>query len=336
MSSPLPQTQSRESHKDGSGHAAPVATSKSSSPPTTSQQAELGAAQTSPHLFQHAYQNPSSATGSLPVRRRSDGRTRTPKLLFEARDACCQGSSLFLRTVHAGTALRDAVECVLGCLYGDDRSEPPTRSVTLILRSMPGVAYTTGKDIDDDHKEIHLSTDYIENISEARQADEILGVLVHEMVHCWQWNAHGTAPGGLIEGIADWVRLRAGFAPPHWKRQADGDWDAGYQHTGYFLDYLEKRFGKDTVRRINSHLRRRRYVEEVFWRQLLGEDVGQLWKEYGEWLKHDKDQKSEGEQGQSCTENQRQENCQDRFDQTSGDEEEPVMIEREEAQLSTD
>lgn len=45
--------------------------------------------------------------------------------------------------------------------------------------------------------------------------------MVHEMVHCWQRNAHGTAPGGLIEGIADWVRLKAGLVPPHWKREAD-------------------------------------------------------------------------------------------------------------------
>lgn len=38
-----------------------------------------------------------------------------------------------------------------------------------------------------------------------------MGVCVHEMVHCWQWNAKGTCPGGLIEGIADYVRLRSGL-----------------------------------------------------------------------------------------------------------------------------
>ena len=45
-----------------------------------------------------------------------------------------------------------------------------------------------------------------------------------------------TCPGGLIEGIADWVRLRAGLGAKHWKQEADGKWDAGYQHTGYFLE----------------------------------------------------------------------------------------------------
>jgi hypothetical protein len=29
-----------------------------------------------------------------------------------------------------------------------------------------------------------------------------MGVLVHEIVHCYQYDAKGTCPGGLIEGIA--------------------------------------------------------------------------------------------------------------------------------------
>ena len=63
---------------------------------------------------------------------------------------------------------------------------------------MRGVAYTTG---DHHNKEIHFSLDYIKD-SANRSRDEILGVLVHEVVHCYQYNAKGTCPGGLIEGIA--------------------------------------------------------------------------------------------------------------------------------------
>ena len=47
---------------------------------------------------------------------------------------------------------------------------------------MGGVAYTTGSEIDDEHKEIHFSTDYIGGISPERVQDEILGVVRHEMV----------------------------------------------------------------------------------------------------------------------------------------------------------
>lgn len=99
-----------------------------------------------------------------------------------------------------------------------------------------------------------------------------------------QHNGHNTSPGGLIEGVADFVRLRAGLAPPHWRRRDDASrWDAGYQHTAYFLDWLEdkRRFGPGTVRRLNEKLRTaERYVEAAFWPELLGRDVADLWREY--------------------------------------------------------
>jgi hypothetical protein len=153
---------------------------------------------------------------------------------------------------------------------------------------MDGVAYTTGSDLDSDHKEIHFSVDYIHRaITASRKAKEIMGVLTHEMVHCYQYNAYGTCPGGLIEGIADWVRLNANLSPPHWKKEATGEWDAGYQHTGYFLEYLEKRYGEGTIRRMNEKLRIERYEEKKFWTELVGRQVEQLWGDYGEVVKEE-------------------------------------------------
>ena len=64
---------------------------------------------------------------------------------------------------------------------------------------MPGVAHTFGSDI---YKEIHFSLDHIRN-SAPRARDEILGVLTHEVVHCFQFTGQGApCPGGLGEGIA--------------------------------------------------------------------------------------------------------------------------------------
>lgn len=150
---------------------------------------------------------------------------------------------------------------------------------------MDGVAYTTGSELDSDHKEIHFSLDYIhDNISFSRTAHEIMGVLTHEMVHCYQYDAFGTCPGGLVEGIADWVRLNSDLSPPHWKKEAGDKWDAGYQHTGYFLDYLEKRFGDGLVRRINEKLRIEKYQEKRFWTEICGRPVEQLWADYQDVL----------------------------------------------------
>ena len=168
--------------------------------------------------------------------------------------------------------------------------------MTVILEPLGGVAYTTGTQLDDDHKEIHFSLDYINQISEDRKVKEIQGVLVHEMVHCWQWNAKGTCPGGLIEGIADYVRLRAGLDPPHWKRPTKGKdedasahrWDAGYEKTGFFLDWLEDEHGEGSVRSINASLRDNKYDEKKFWNTLFGEDIEGLWKRYFDtWKKED-------------------------------------------------
>lgn len=150
---------------------------------------------------------------------------------------------------------------------------------------MDGIAHTTGTRT---HKEIHLSLDYVLQ-ARARAADEIAGVLVHEAVHCVQHTARGTCPGGLVEGIADFVRLRAGCAPPHWMCSADGAWDAGYERTAYFLAWLEERDaatgaagteGGTFVRRLNASMQHGAYDARIF-ETLAGQPVGALWSAYG-------------------------------------------------------
>lgn len=236
-----------------------------------------------------------------------------PKLRLQLEDLSCKGTRIFLESIDAHTAIAEAVQGVCELLYVSPKEHhthcPPTRSVTFIIRSMEGVAFTKGMDLDDDHKEIHFSTDYIAKIPESRRADEILGVIRHEMVHCYQYNGKQECPGGLVEGVADWVRLRSGFPPPHWKRTADGEWDAGYQHTGYFLDYLETRYGDGTVRRINEKLRTDKYEEKCFWTELLGRPVKHLWHDYANFLEEENRKREEEEivlveiiDGEDCTE----------------------------------
>ena len=88
----------------------------------------------------------------------------------------------------------------------------------------------------------------------------------------------GSAPGGLIEGVADFVRLRAGYAPPHWRRGRGNRWDEGYEVTGYFLDWIEKRYA-GFVRGVNAILRDAKWDEGVF-KLITGQDVEDLWKQY--------------------------------------------------------
>lgn len=197
-------------------------------------------------------------------------------------------------------------------------SIPATRSVTVFLRDYSGVAYTTGTELDDAHKEIHVSLPYIQHCTSGPSAKddplhELVGVLTHELVHCYQHTAPPDShehsdksiprpPGGLIEGIADFVRLKAGLEPPHWKQPLSAaerapKWDAGYQHTAYFLAWIEDfRVGKGAVGMLNDRLLRVGYVGEkekegtvdqgriAFWKGLFGVGVEQLWEEYGRYL----------------------------------------------------
>ena len=100
-----------------------------------------------------------------------------PKLRLEIRELNHAGAEAFLSSVIASKALATSVQNVLSLLYVSPTSRtttvPPTRSVTLILRSMGGVAYTVGSELDSDHKEIHFSVDYIYNsIASSRKTHE--------------------------------------------------------------------------------------------------------------------------------------------------------------------
>ena len=202
-------------------------------------------------------------------------------------------------------------------------SIPPTRSVTVILHDFSGVAYTTGIDLDSDHKEIHFSLSYIEanSSSSTDLLSELAGVLTHELVHCYQHTSPPSSdsesipqpPSGLVEGIADFVRLKASLNPPHWKRPSCAadlpeSWDQGYEHTAYFLEWLEDvKIGAGAIGMLNDRLLRVGYVgqgtddsdeesrkkddagpdvnkENDFWVGLFGLRVLELWKQYGLYL----------------------------------------------------
>lgn len=62
------------------------------------------------------------------------------------------------------------------------------------------------------------------------------------MVHTIQHDGQGSAPGWLVESIADACRLYAGLAPPHWRKPGQGKkekgWEDGYDAGARFLAWL--------------------------------------------------------------------------------------------------
>ncbi|KAF8017217.1 hypothetical protein BT93_H2416 [Corymbia citriodora subsp. variegata] len=150
---------------------------------------------------------------------------------------------------------------------GDRKS---VEKVSLFIENMEGIAYES-------NDEIHVSATYLGGFS-GNVKREFVGVVLHEMVHVWRWNGDGQAPGGLIEGIADFVRLRSRFVPDHWVGPGQGDrWDQGYDITARFLDYCDG-LRNGFVAELNKKMRTG-YSDNYFV-DLLDKSVDQLWMDY--------------------------------------------------------
>ena len=149
-----------------------------------------------------------------------------------------------------------------------DRKNVP--KVSLFIDDMEEVAYAS-------NNEIHVSARYI-NGYPGDVKKEITGVLYHESTHIWQWDGNGQTPVGLIEGIADFVRLKAGYAASHWVQPGQGDkWDQRSDVTARFLDYcngLRNGFVAELNKKMKDGYSANFFVE------LLGKTVDQLWSDY--------------------------------------------------------
>ncbi|ORX80373.1 BSP-domain-containing protein [Anaeromyces robustus] len=100
-----------------------------------------------------------------------------------------------------------------------------------------------------------VSKKELPNISEDKEAMEetlyeIKGVLTHELVHVWQYSCKDI-PSNLKEGIADAVRLNAGYPAKHWVEKSipvdapeseRTPWARGYEKAGFFLDWIQKNY----------------------------------------------------------------------------------------------
>ena len=115
---------------------------------------------------------------------------------------------------------------------------------------------------------------------------EFVGVLVHEVAHMYQFN---DGEAGLVEGMADFVRIRAGHHRMS-RRGTGGAWNDAYTTGGFFFSWLAGPGGLQEDGRvpadpdigwaINQQMNR-----DVGWSQQVfidrfGVDVDTLWNEY--------------------------------------------------------
>uniref|UniRef100_A0ACD5U5F0 Uncharacterized protein n=1 Tax=Avena sativa TaxID=4498 RepID=A0ACD5U5F0_AVESA len=149
---------------------------------------------------------------------------------------------------------------------------PGYDSVTLtVVDNIQPVAQTIGNTI-------QLRAQYVAEFN-GDVKEEVEGVIYHEATHVWQWGLQDYGvKAGLFEGIADYVRLKAGLAPGHWVQPGQGDrWDQGYDVTAFFLDYCDS-LQPGFVAEMNGKLKDG-YSDDYF-SQILGKSADKLWSDY--------------------------------------------------------
>ncbi|EFJ15437.1 hypothetical protein SELMODRAFT_118618 [Selaginella moellendorffii] len=170
--------------------------------------------------------------------------------------------------------LADAMAFVqLGFEYmSPDTPKKEIDTIHFTVDGMPGVAYAIGV-------EIHLSAQFVATFT-GDLVFELRGVLYHEMTHIWQWFGKdgSRAPQGLIEGIADFMRLKAklgvstnGFVG------LGSHWDEGYTVTALFLNYVN-----DLHPSFVAELNKKLYDgwSESYFQDLIRKSVDQLWSDF--------------------------------------------------------
>ncbi|KAJ1499194.1 hypothetical protein HMI54_012007 [Coelomomyces lativittatus] len=195
------------------------------------------------------------------------------------------GCALFYETIpHPQTFLSYVSKYVWTVLYGcwhPPLPSPPSFLPILhfyVDLDMDGIAYTS-------KNEIKLSAKFIQSYQGLYLQQELQGILLHEMVHVWQFNQQ--APGGLIEGIADYVRLHAGLAPPHWKLPDPTSlmkqrWDQGYEVTAFFLTWLQAQYPSlhPLLAYLNWQLAHPYTCADDLFQSLFKASIQTLWQHY--------------------------------------------------------
>ncbi|KAI3702370.1 hypothetical protein L6452_28106 [Arctium lappa] len=103
---------------------------------------------------------------------------------------------------------------------------------------------------------------------------EFTSVMYHEMTHVLQWDGEGTTPSGLVEGVAEYTKLKANLPQPGFAKPGDGDrWDEGYDVTARFLEYCDG-ITPGFVAKLNNKMRVTYNVQ--YFEELTGKPVHQL------------------------------------------------------------
>jgi hypothetical protein len=182
-------------------------------------------------------------------------------------------------------------------LYRAPEEVRDANHVTLVIENYDGVAAKWG-DVGDIG--VQISTQHLQNVGAANVADEVAGILYHEMTHMYQNDDKPEATfeyiANMYEGIADFVRAKGGYMPPGRQPSKSGNWyEKTYTGQAFFWLYIENQH-PDFVYELNLTMAQ----DAVPWspdsiEDITGKSAADWWTEF---------------QGASCCEGDNQSCCQ--------------------------
>ena len=157
-------------------------------------------------------------------------------------------------------------------LLPSDGFTPPS-TVRLRFRDGRGVAATGGGTIS-------VNAIYV------RRATNDFGMVIHELTHVVQSYPRGNTPGWLTEGIADYIRL-SHFEPQARRPRINPEkasYTDSYKTTAIFLEWVEKKYDEQLVRKLNLAAREGKFQIELF-KDYTSKTVDELWAEFADTLR---------------------------------------------------
>jgi hypothetical protein len=181
-------------------------------------------------------------------------------------------------TDWAQTQLRPVLEKWYPIIERDLASDgftPPRKFKVVFLKDMKGVADTSDT-------RVRCAAGWFKR----NLKGEAIGAVVHEMVHVVQRYPHGTVPGWLIEGTADYIRWFK-YEPVLSRPHVDPDrakYTDSYRTSAAFLNYVAEAHDQHFVKKLNAVMREGKYNPDV-WKELTGKTVDELWDAFMATLK---------------------------------------------------
>jgi hypothetical protein len=199
----------------------------------------------------------------------------TPAVDFQNLDPAGGGKVFTDNVKNATDFVQTLARKVCSILYRSPPEVPPIARITLVIQPIANISPTIGGTASGNTA--NFNSNYFVAFANSHTPDDVLyelsGIGAHLISFMYE---RGPAPTGVLSGINDFVRYRAGYTRDSLRRKG-GNWDDGYMTTGFFFAYLDDEY-PNFVYRLNL-VDGTGYNVTAF-QVFTGKDVLTLWNEY--------------------------------------------------------